>query len=99
MLHQPYVRTKLKEAAALAGVDKRVCCHQWRHAHARHLRKMGVSLEAVQQQLGHSNVATTSIYVSVLESGDIEAEVLRAWAGRVSFPDQAQSVIAEGVAL
>jgi site-specific recombinase XerD len=71
MLHQPYVRTKLKEAAALAGVDKRVCCHQWRHAHARHLRKMGVSLEAVQQQLGHSNVATTSIYVSVLESGDI----------------------------
>jgi site-specific recombinase XerD len=43
MLHQPYVRTKLKEAAALAGVEKRVCCHQWRHAHARHLRKMGVS--------------------------------------------------------
>ena len=68
-----------EQAAALAGIDKRVTCHQWRHAHARHLRKMGVPLEAVQQQLGHSNVSTTSIYVSVLESGDIEQEVLAAW--------------------
>lgn len=82
-MSQPYVRTKLKEAAALAGIDKRVTCHQLRHGHARHLRKMGVSLEAVQQQLGHSNVATTSIYVSVLESGDIEGEVLAAWTNEV----------------
>lgn len=43
-MSQPYVRVKLKQAAAKAGVDKRVSCHQWRHAHARQLRKGGVEL-------------------------------------------------------
>jgi hypothetical protein len=37
--------------------------HQLRHAHAVELAREGVSLHAIQRQLGHVNLGTTSIYL------------------------------------
>lgn len=80
-LNQAYVRTKLHEAARTIGLDKRVVCHQWRHAHALHLHRMKVPLAAVSRQLGHASTATTSVYLSGMSSEEISDYVLGAWEG------------------
>lgn len=53
----------LKRYARLAGVEGRVHVHQLRHSFARILADEKGSLTAVQEALGHKNLATTRVYV------------------------------------
>jgi len=52
---------KVKRYAALAGVPA-VRPHLLRHTFATHLIQAGADVRAVQELLGHANVATTQIY-------------------------------------
>jgi len=54
--------------------------HSLRHTYASQLVRMGVQLSVIQKLMGHSDIATTTIYVHVSDQDMIDAvEVLSAW--------------------
>lgn len=52
----------IKDLAKLAGIQKSISPHTFRHSFATHLVEGGADLRAVQEMLGHESITTTEIY-------------------------------------
>jgi len=75
-----YVRGLFKRLARKAGIEKRVHPHGLRHTHAAQLAAEGYPMNLIQQQLGHSSLATTSRYLDHIAPAQlIEAMQGRKW--------------------
>ena len=69
------IRLMLKKYTKLAGIERNITPHMFRHSFATYLIEEGVDISCVQQILGHSSIKTTQIYIHV--AAKKQAEILR----------------------
>lgn len=64
-LSRQYFFLQVKKYAEQVGIQEDISPHTIRHCFATHLLENGAELRAVQEMLGHSNIATTQIYTNI----------------------------------
>lgn len=57
------VTAALKDAAGICGITQRVNPHALRHSYATGLLRNGVDVRTIQEQMGHTHLETTEIYL------------------------------------
>jgi integrase/recombinase XerD len=55
----------IEAAAKRAGISEDVTAHWLRHAHASHALAHGADIVEISNQLGHSSVGVTQVYVHI----------------------------------
>jgi integrase/recombinase XerD len=75
-LHRSSLQDAFRAALKESGNHKRASVHTLRHSWATHLLEAGVNLRLIQEWLGHSSPATTSVYTHLT----VKAEQLGAAA-------------------
>ena len=64
-LSRIYFFKVIKKYAESVGIEENISPHTLRHCFATHMLDGGAELRAVQEMLGHTNIATTQIYTHV----------------------------------
>lgn len=68
------IRAMLKKYSRLAGLERNITPHMFRHSFATYLIEEGIDISCVQQILGHSSIITTQIYIHI--AAQWQAEIL-----------------------
>ena len=66
-----YIQFMVKRYAKKAGIDKDITPHTFRHTYATQYYKQTKDIETLRRILGHSNIGTTTIYIT-LANIDVE---------------------------
>ena len=74
-MHDDSIRLMLKKYTKLAGIERNITPHMFRHSFATYLIEEGVDISCVQRILGHSSIKTTQIYIHIASKK--QAEILR----------------------
>nr|WP_302227599.1 tyrosine-type recombinase/integrase [uncultured Marvinbryantia sp.] len=69
------IRNMMKKYTKMAGIERNITPHMFRHSFATYLIEEGVDISCLQQILGHSSIKTTQIYIHV--AAEKQAEILR----------------------
>lgn len=69
------IRLMIKKYTGMAGIDRNIAPHMFRHSFATYLIEEGVDISCVKEMLGHSSIKTTQIYVHIATTK--QAEILR----------------------
>ncbi len=64
-LSRQYFFLQIKKYAEMVGIQSNISPHTLRHCFATHMLENGAELRAVQEMLGHENIATTQIYTNI----------------------------------
>lgn len=64
-LSRQYFFLQVKKYAKQAGIEVEISPHTLRHSFATHMLENNAELRAVQEMLGHANIATTQIYTNI----------------------------------
>ncbi len=72
-LSRQYFFRQVKKYATYAGIKEDVSPHTLRHCFATHMLDKGAELRAVQEMLGHQNIATTQIYTHITSNRILSA--------------------------
>ena len=64
-ISRQYFFMQIRKYAEQVGIDKVISPHTLRHCFATHMLEGGAQLRAVQEMLGHTNIATTQIYTHI----------------------------------
>jgi integrase/recombinase XerD len=59
------IRHILKKTLEKCNITKRACIHSLRHSYATHLLEDGLDLFSLRNQLGHSDIKNTMIYIHI----------------------------------
>jgi len=62
------IRHAFKSVLRKNDIQKPACIHTFRHSYATHLLEMGLDILSVKNQLGHSKMETTMMYLHIARS-------------------------------
>lgn len=72
-LSRQYFFLQVKKYAEMVGIEEEISPHTLRHCFATHLLESSADIRTVQEMLGHSNIATTQIYLNISTRRILEA--------------------------
>ncbi|HWY10446.1 MAG TPA: tyrosine-type recombinase/integrase [Bacteroidia bacterium] len=85
------IRFLVKKHARMAGLDRKITPHAFRHSFATLLLEEDVDIKYIQHLLGHSSIMTTQIYTHV--NGEKQKKILSQRHPRKHFRIKSEAVI------
>jgi site-specific recombinase XerD len=80
------VQRAIKAVLHSCALHKKITVHSLRHCYGTHLLEAGLSLRAIQHQMGHESPKTTALYTQLTpESHDHTASTINALVGRLTL--------------